>query len=167
MSTLTEFYNETGVDCDGRTLSEIWAKDDDYWEFSHNYVQWLFPLQEASNFNPDAPLLTDEDIAIFKANPLIQTNLLVSFARYLRFFGLEYKDGEVQKMEDFQALLFMHPNHNWFRITRALKSLRLLGLETETVAFYNFLKKLHEETGWVNEHSFSFWKEAVNGLVEV
>jgi len=165
MSQLTEFYDETGVDCDGRKLTEIWAKGDEWFEFCHNYIQWLFPLKEPSNFNPDAPLLTDEDIAIFKANPTIQANLFVSFTRYLRFFGLFYnKDNEIVRTEDFDQILFMFPNHNWFRITRCLTSLRLLGLEKEAVKFYKFLKQLHEEEGWVTANSFAYWTEAVNGL---
>jgi hypothetical protein len=58
-------------------------------------------------------------------------------------------------------------NHNWFRISRILKSLRILGCEKEAVAFYKYLKKIHEENGWVSDNSFSYWKEAVNGLVEM
>lgn len=167
MSKLTEFYDESGVDCDGRTLSQIWAEDDGYLEFCHNWVQWLFPLPEPSNFNPDAPLLTEEDIQVFRANPLIQTNLLVSFARYLRFFGLEYLNDVVVQTPEFDSMLFQVANHNWFRISRVLQSLRLLGLEKEAVAFYKFLKGIHEEFGWVSDNSFSYWKEAVNGLVEM
>lgn len=167
MSKLTEFYDESGVDSEGRKLSDIWAEGDDFLEFAHNWVQWLFPLAEPSNFNPDAPIPTEEDIQIFRANPLIQTNLLVSFARYLRFFGLEYVDGEVRATPEFELIVFQIANHNWFRITRVLKSLRLLGLEKEAVAFYKFLHWLHTTCGMVSDNSFSFWKEAVNGLVEM
>jgi len=167
MSKITEFYDETGVDCDGRKLSDIWLEDDEYFEYCHNYIQWLFPLPEVSNFNPDAPLLTEDDIKICKVNPIIQINLHYSFLRYMRFFGLGYVAGEVVQTEAFEPILFKIANHNWFRITRVLRSCRLLGLEKEAVAFYKFLKKIHEENGWVSDNSFSYWKEAVDGLVEV
>lgn len=167
MSKLTEFYDLSGVDCDGRKLTDIWMEDDGYFEYCHNYIQWLFPLPEPSNFNPDAPLLSEDDIKIFKANPTIQNNLITSFQTYLNFLGLSYDGEEVVRTDGFMALLFRQPNHNWFRITRILKSLRLLGCEKEAVAFYKFLNQLHNEYGWVSDNSFSYWKEAVDGLVEV
>jgi hypothetical protein len=161
MSKLTEFYDESGVDCDGRKIADIWKEDDEYFEYCHNYVQWLFPIPEPSNFNPDAPLLTEDDIKIFKANPTIQLNLRASFHRYLAFFGLVAMNGEVIATEAFEPILFKFANHNWFRITRVLKSLRLLGCEKEATAFYSYLKKIHEEKGWVSDNSFSYWKEAM------
>lgn len=167
MSKLTEFYDGTSPDCDGRKITEIWIEDDDYFEFCHNYVQWLFPLPEPSNFNPDAPLLTEDDVKIFKANPIIQRNLVISFQRFLNFLGLNWTGEAVELLPTFEPIQFKIANHNWFRISRVLNSCRLLGLEKEVVALYNCLKKLHEENGWVSENSFSYWKEAVNGLVEM
>lgn len=166
MSKLTEFYGGTGEDCEGRKIDRIWIENDAYFEYCHDYVQWLFPLSEPSNFNPDAPLLTEDDVAIFKANPTIQTNLVSSFRRFLAFLGLYYEH-EVLECIDFEPIQFKIENHNWFRITRVLKSLRLLGREKEVIAFYKYLKKIHEENGWVSDNSFSYWKEAVDGLVEM
>jgi len=165
MSALTEFYDGFGT-CSSHTINEIWAKNDDFWEYSHDYIQWLFPLPEPSNFNPDAPLLTEDDIKIFKANPTIRCNFLTSFIRFINFLGLDYQSDQVITTEKFEPILFKFPNHNWFRITRVLNSCRLLGFENEAVALFNFLKKMHEEYGWVSNNSFSYWKEAVNGLVD-
>lgn len=161
MSQITNFYSNFGPDIEGRHLLDILQWNNEEMEYSHSWVQWLFPLPEPSNFNPDAPLLTEDDIKIFKANPTIQTNLHHSFIRYFRFFGLEYVQGEVLQTEAFEPILFKFANHNWFRITRVLRSCRLLGLENEAVAFYKFLKKIHEENGWVSDNSFSYWTEAV------
>lgn len=160
MSKIIDFYNETSTDDDGRKISFIWMQNDGYLEFDHSYVQWLFPLPEPSNFNPDAPLLTEEDILLFHANPDLRNNLRNSLVRFLKFLGIENDT-------TYKKPIFEHANHNWFRITRILKSLRLLGLENEAIAFYKVLKKIHEEDGLVSENSFSYWKEAVNGLVEV
>jgi hypothetical protein len=167
MSKLTEFYDGSGEDDEGRKISRIWIEGDDYFEYCHDYIQWLFPLQEPSNFHPEAPLLTEDDIKVFKANPLIQANLISSFRRFLNFLGLDYKEGQVVETENFEPIQFRIDNHNWFRISRILKSLRLLGCEEQAIAFYKYLKKIHEENGWVSENSFSYWKEAVNGLVEM
>jgi hypothetical protein len=55
MSQLTEFYQGTGLDTEGRTLAQIWAFSDEAMEDDHDFIQWLFPLREPSRFNPDAP----------------------------------------------------------------------------------------------------------------
>ena len=66
---LLRFYRLEGTDARGRTLSEIWSWDADRLEGVHDYIQWLFPLPEASAFNPSAPLLTDATLEAFRADP--------------------------------------------------------------------------------------------------
>lgn len=155
MSQLTDFFDETGTDAEGRKFWEILSQNDSYWEFSHDYVQWVFPLPEPSNFNPDAPLLTEEDIQLFHANPKLRTNLNNALVRFKDFIGLS--------KEPYNKLAFEFPNHNWMRITRVLRSCTLLGLKEEAEAFFAILKKIHEEDGLVSDHSFNYWKEAVYG----
>ena len=53
-------------------LSKYWAWDDQTMESCQDFIQWMFPLGEASSFNPDAPLLTDEDQRAFRREPLLQ-----------------------------------------------------------------------------------------------
>jgi len=171
MSQLTDFYSGVSADCEGRTLEEILSYGPKRLEYGHTYIQWLFPLREPSNFNPDAPLLTDEDIQLFRANPLMQENLLRSFRVYLNFLGLEaiLETGKVQKasfFEDECRFLFKRANHNWLRITRVLTCLKTIGtpiLIDAADAFFECLKKLHEEEGLVSENSFQYWKAAAQG----
>ena len=75
MSQLIEFYRETGSDARGRNLERIWAYSDNEMEYHHDFIQWLFPLREPSQFNPDAPVLSDEDIRIFREDASLQENL--------------------------------------------------------------------------------------------
>jgi len=58
MSLLVNFYRGESRDAEGRFLEELLAWNDDELEEVHNFVQWLFPLPEPSQFNPDAPLLS-------------------------------------------------------------------------------------------------------------
>ena len=39
-------------------------------ESNHHYIQWMFPTDQKSNFNPKAELLTNEDVEQFKSNNL-------------------------------------------------------------------------------------------------
>lgn len=161
MSKIIDFYLEKDTDCEGRTLSEIWQCRDDWFETTHNYVQWLFPLADLSNFNEDAPILTEEDIALFKSNLTLATNLVSSFFRFLKFLGLEYKNDKVIKAENYRDVMFVYPNHNWFRISRVLKSLKILGQHKYALTFFEFLETMHIMEQNVTENTFQHWKEAV------
>ncbi len=164
MSHLTDFYSLKAPDTQGRMLGDILKWSDDAWECHHDYIQWLFPLDQPSGFNPNAPLLTEADRAAFRASAKLQLVLRRgSLARFLAFLGLFSEDDVVIRPGDNfnnRRALWAYPNHNWLRITRVLKSLRLLGLEADARAFWRCLQKLHEERGFKFEGSFSYWQAA-------
>src|ERR1022692_1897101 len=95
MSRLVDFYRGVKTDIEGRHLNDILDWPDDDLEAVHDFIQWLFPLPEPSGFNPDAPLLTEADIAAFKSDPVLQANLMKSFERILTFLGLALSEGKV------------------------------------------------------------------------
>lgn len=166
MSKLTDFYSGNGTDSEGRMLEEILQWGDDRLEFAHDYIQWLFPLREPSNFNPDAPILTDEDIALWQANPVLSENMLRAFRVYLHFLGLEYDELFTVKPAEWFAdrrVIWRYPNHNWLRITRVISSLKAIGTPSLVIAadaFFECLTRLHKEDGYVSENSFTYWQEA-------
>jgi hypothetical protein len=61
MSDLIKFY--AGQSDYPYHISDIWEWSDDHIEDIHNWIQFVFPNKEPSNFNPDAPLITDEEIS--------------------------------------------------------------------------------------------------------
>lgn len=156
-----------------------WSDDD--WEGIHDFIQWVFPLKEPSQFNPDAPLLTDEDIAIFRTDDELKQALFLSFHRFLKFLGLrcEHKDGQwvTSPMQPGQVFdefftkaeldkkhrVWEHPNHNWLRITRCLHSLRLLGLEYAAESFFNGLCELYNQNRGITPDTFQYWQDAAQG----
>jgi hypothetical protein len=57
-------------------------------------------------------------------------------------------------------------NHNHLRITRILKAMRTLGLETEATALFGCLSDIHREESTknfpgVSDERFRFWQHAV------
>ena len=166
MTQLVDFYRGEATDAEGRRLEEILSWDDDRLEAVHDFVQWLFPLTEPSQFNLDAPLLTGEDIAAFKADPVLQVHLHKSFERLLDFVGLALAEGEkVVEGPNFAARvpdIWAVPNHNWLRVTRILRSLTLLGLATLAQAFFGWLEATYESRKFpISEETFRYWSEAV------
>jgi hypothetical protein len=166
MSHLLEFYRGSRADTEGRLLKDIWTWDDDSLEEVHDYIQWLFPLSEPSQFNPDAPLLTEGDIAAFKADQVLQANLAKSFERILSFLGLTLADdGKIAEGDNFSlrfADVWAWPNHNWLRISRILRSLTMLGMEVQAKALYDQLSAFYRNRRFpIPANSFQFWTDAV------
>ena len=163
MSQLIDFYRGTGTDYLGRTLETIWSFSDVELESIHDFIQWMFPLREASQFNPDAPRLTDEDVAEFHADPQLRRNLLRSFEVFLAFLGLHIEAEKVARAVDFDGKkrVFAAPNLNWLRITRVLISTRTLGLERHSRAFFDFLKSYRDSgLSGITPDTFRYWANA-------
>lgn len=55
-------------------------------------------------------------------------------------------------------------NHNHLRITRIIRSLRVLGCEEEAEVFFGAVRRVHEEgkgnRGGIGERSMMFWERA-------
>src|SRR5258707_4050297 len=120
MTRLLEFYRGESTDTAGRFLKDLWEWEDEDLEICHDVIQWLFPLPDPSQFNWNAPLLTEEDIAAFRDNPSLQTNLRTSYERILTVLGLaRTADGTLVEGSNFSARVadaWSAPNHNWLRI---------------------------------------------------
>ncbi|MFM7524703.1 MAG: opioid growth factor receptor-related protein [Betaproteobacteria bacterium] len=48
---MVAFLEGSGTDTDSRRLSDIWQFDDDEIDYTHDFIQWMFPLREASGAN--------------------------------------------------------------------------------------------------------------------
>lgn len=165
MSKLTEFYAGAGKDHAGRKLAEVQAFSFDQLEDVHDYIQWLFPLPEPSQYNPWAPLLTDADIQAFNSDTQLQLNLRKSFNKALDFYGLVLAHGAVLPGAHFHQRRtgWQTPyNHNLLRITRILRSLTLLGLKTEALAFLVLLEdQYRKRQDTIGAETIGYWRKAV------
>lgn len=167
MSRLADFTRGQAPDTQGRYLHDIWTWDDETLESVHDFIQWLFPLPEPSQFNADAPMLTADDIAAFRNDAQLQANLRRSLDRVLVFLGLAWDaGGGIVEGANFKARaadVWLAPNHNWLRITRILGSLTLLGLETEARALFARLEQLYRQARFpISERTYRFWRDAAD-----
>jgi hypothetical protein len=166
---LVAFYRDGAPDDDDRTLAQILGWDDHRLEAIHDYIQWLFPLPEPSGANPSAPTLDDATVQAFRSTPVMRDRLRQAFLRMLRFYGLAWADGaqpNISRAGNFaiRSHEWLSPmNHNHLRLTRILRSLRLLGLEAESSGFFDELKAIHQEfPGRITERTFDYWREAAS-----
>jgi hypothetical protein len=167
MSKLLDFYRGDGTDSEGRHLSELLGWNDAELEEVHDFIQWIFPLPEPSRYNPGAPLLTRPDIAAFRSDAQLQSQLHKSFERILRFLGLSRAaDGSVIEGRNFSeraSEIWEYPNHNWLRITRILRSLCYLGLKTEAQALFRQLEAFYSQRRFpITADTFRYWTDAIH-----
>ena len=170
-NSIVDFYTSAAPDHKGRYLTEILKWSDDELERVHDYIQWLFPLPQRSGFNVNAPVLDGPTIQEFRSRPDLQLSLRASFVRMLQFYGLEFVAANpptVRSAPFFaeRSQNWLTPsNHNHLRITRILKSSRIVGLETEATAFFNCLADICQQESMnavpsITEATFCFWKSA-------
>ena len=169
LGVLVSFYSGLSTDNLGRSLEEIQDWGYDRLEGVHNYVQWLFPLSERSNFNPDAPILDADQIVAFRSSDELKARLIKSFKVMLRFYGLcvEDKGGtiEITKSDEYaqrKGTWLTPGNHNYLRITRILTSLRLLGLREYAEVFLALLERLYEEESQrIGSTTLGYWRRSL------
>lgn len=59
-------------------------------------------------------------------------------------------------------------DHNHLRMTRILRSLRVLGLQDECDAFYDALKEVfNDERIYINERTMMYWRQAVRSPLHI
>ncbi len=86
------FLTLRGLDGSGRSFPEVLAFDDAHLEGVHDFIQWLFPLREASRAVPGAPVLGAAEAAAIRRDVWAQDNLIAARARMLFFYG-QTRDG--------------------------------------------------------------------------
>lgn len=162
-SKILDFYRG-GCDDEGRTLGEILAWPDAELEAVHDFIQWLFPLPERSGANPDAPILDAATIDVFRQSLELQQRLHQSFLRMLRFYGFDFDAESVHAATNFpsRSSNWLIPgNHNHLRLTRMLRSLRLLGLTSESSALFQALSRIYRQhPHCITQRTYQFWTNA-------
>ncbi len=165
-SAVRDFLSGMGVDSRGRRLDTILAWSDDALELRHDFIQWLFPLEQASRFNPGAPVLAPADFAELGRDEGVVAGLRAAFRRMLAFYGLTLRGPEVVKAENWavrSANWAWSPTHNDLRITRILHSLALFGLHSEAAALLRFVETLFSETSLQQgrAEALRYWRDAL------
>jgi hypothetical protein len=117
-------------------------------EGDHAWIQWILPTKERSAFNVECPLLTDEDIVLFKSDPVLIENYMYAIYRAMDFFGMTVFRGEAVWQEAGNhknpKWWLEHFNHNFLRMTRLLLSLRYMGYDRLCRSIFTLLSEYEE-----------------------
>jgi hypothetical protein len=147
-SAIVRFLLGEGRDGSGRTLADVLAFDDRAIERRHDYIQWLFPLTEASRAVPGSPVLTQDDIAQLAASEAARMNLRTAAARMMQFYN--------------RTRHWLVPSdHNHLRISRIISSLRLLVGDHDADGFKaQILERVAGAEAKVSERTRAYWAQA-------
>ena len=146
--TLLGFLEGKTPDHRGRILAMILQQTDHQAETNHDYIQWLFPLDEPSRSVLGAPLLNELEIEEIRQSELAQQNLVKSASWFLGF--LERNDHWITKYD-----------HNHLRITRVIKSLRLLTSDEAAEEFKDkMLGLVGDKLNLVDQKARGLWASA-------
>lgn len=147
-SPVVAFLQGTGRDGRGRTLRQVFGLTVDQLENKHDYIQWIFPLTEASAAVPNSPVLAAADVMTLRQSPDAQTSLARA-EHMMRHFWLDNNH-------------WLSPyDHNLLRITRAVKSLRLLADDRRADALRGDILESVQRRGLVvPARTLEFWRNA-------
>lgn len=142
------FLEGRGTDAAGRTVFEVLAFGDAALERSHDFIQWLFPLAEPSRAVPDAPVLTTEEADAIRLSVMAQCALAAATDRMASFYRSTHD--------------WLMPNdHNHLRITRIIRSLRLVRDDGSADAFRDIILARVEATrAPISARSRGYWTTA-------
>lgn len=115
-------------------------------------MQWAFPLDERSQFNMLAPVLTEQEIVDMVADKEVSIMLTALTHKFLIFLMEE---------RDWTHRLEPVHNHNRKRITRALKSLTLLGMHDLANNLLDYVKEQTKNTPELVFETWCWWNDAV------
>jgi hypothetical protein len=148
VSPVQAFLQGEGTDGRGRTLFEVLGFDDAALERTHDFIQWLFPLSEPSGAVPDAPVVSPDDALAIRESVMAQCALAAATDRMAAFYAAT------------TGWLLPH-DHNHLRITRIIRSLRLLRGDGEADAFREqILERVRTLRAPVSARSLGYWTTA-------
>ena len=160
----TTFFEGRETDDRHRMITDFPRYSAWHLELAHDYIQRIFPLQEKSEFS-DAPLITDAEIKAISESETAKENIRAVYQKMLWFWKIN--DVYLQKWNCPAPIrLWNKPNnHNCLRMTRVLKSLKLLGMEQEYQDFsarISYILSLREEgLVRISDITARIWKENI------
>ena len=149
---LRKFLSGEGKDHLGRSIEEILNQDDHWLEFTHNWIQWCFPLFEPSQSVKNLPTLDSiEEVELIRGCSVSQENMRRALMRYAEF------------LRDSDQWLRYH-DHNHLRITRVIKSAKLLMSEEQAAEFFTYVMGQVEgrAKGKLSKISLNYWEQELD-----
>lgn len=148
------FFNGTDTDHAGRTIQDYLDMSNETLELIHDYIQWAFPTRQPSQCQAaNAPLLSDEAVALVNDDMTAQGNYYSMWIRITRFY-----------METNHWLV--DTDHNHLRITRIIESsAEFFNVRTAEIFAKIILNRNIDAGSPVSAKSMDFWMRALDAAM--
>ena len=142
------FLLNKACDHKGRMLSDIYNFSDNEIEATHDFIQIIFPLAEPSFWSSNKYFIeTQQEIDSLSSDKNVKEVILQSAAWYISFL----KRNNHWKNVD---------NHNLKRITRMIKSVRLIVGDIECDKIKKEIISIQNIQKLVGQKSIKYWENA-------
>ena len=168
MSEIKDFYLNKSPNPHGLYLKDIWNFSE--WEFdnTHDFIQWMFPLEMQSRHSKTAPIITKEVLEEMLSDQVVVNNLIRSLYKAENFWGFDVVHKKVNRSRPRDFRVFHELNwpakyhHNYIRIARVLHCLKLFKLDSEAHELMDYLESkvycIYENI--VGEETIKSWRSA-------
>lgn len=159
MSFYISFYQNKTKNPDGLFLNDILNYTDKQLEDKHNFIQYLFPLESKSKYNPKAPIIDQKFILEAQHNPEIKKNIVRSFGRMMDFYGFHTKTKPLHLEDREEKKQWLTKgNHNFLRLTRIIDFLFLVKMDLLAYILFEQLCKLKKKSDVIDSKTFGIWQ---------
>lgn len=156
MTQLSKFFLNEVPDNKGRFLNDMLKEDFTWMEETHDFVQWWFPNTTPSNYNKDAPILTEQDIHDICTDIDAKLGFMTCVDKMLQFFGVAAINGEFVILDSRRHVLCGEFNHNHMRFTRVLLAMYYFGFKKSARKIFDVVSQEATE-----KSSIGFWSAVV------
>lgn len=155
---LMKFFRNEEPNSEGCKLEDILQYSFSKMECQHNFIQWIFPTKERSQYNSTAPLIIDSFKNEFQDDPLAKRYFCESCQLYLNHIGFSCVRGDIVCSPN-PFIFYQLPSHNLLRITRVLNSLNQIGnTECSGKLYKALITEVERHPLKVNQTTVDFWK---------
>ncbi|KAK3615748.1 hypothetical protein LTR56_026396 [Elasticomyces elasticus] len=137
------------------TIVESWS--DDELEDNDEYIQWLFPIPECPRRqHVEAPPLDPETRDAFHTRQELRDRMYRAWKRMMAFYGWNVVTGidnvSITPRQNFgiraEETWLRWTDHNHLRISRIIRSMRILGLYRQAQAMLSSIIQANNAAGW-------------------
>lgn len=150
-SEIILYFLDQARDGGGRTLTQVMQKDNSWFERTHDHIQWMLPTRRRSKYEPNAPVLTDRDVQVFRVRRDLREAYSFGVDRVKRFLELD----------QMRPAWVREKDHSHKRITRLIESLMDLGFEERAQrVLEQVLRVDRANPGVIDPGAVEHWKRA-------
>lgn len=153
---LIHFFRNELPDNKGRYHRDILQLNHEQIEYYHDFIQWILPTIDESQFHPEAPTIDEHFKEQLQHDDLAKSNYCKTCQLYLNYIGFHCDKGVIQCQ--ITGRLYELPFHNQLRITRMLNSLNQVGNnQCSTNLYHAIMSEIKPDSDKINNNTLDYW----------